>query len=348
MRRGLRVLEDGRGPDTQRWRARLIAELAWIRQRQRRYRDAERLCHEALAIGEAVGELRAQARASYTLDWALFELGRFDEATHSARALEIYRRLGDPEQEGRVLNNLGGLAYWRGRWQEAIELYEQAGICSERAGHAADRAFTDANVGEILSDQGRLDAAEVRLRRAQRVWNATGDRQGSAFAAMLLGRVAVRARRTEEGLALLNAAVADMERFRVDFYTDLARSLIAEGEALGGDPDRALELAQAHLASGSSYVSILRRVRGIALDRLGRRAGAEDELRLAVAAAHERDEDYDVALALDVLVAIGAATPLEAAERDAVFGRLGVVSLPATDSGARNGAATPLAGTASG
>ena len=198
MRRGLRVLEDVRGRDAQRWRARLIAELAWIRQRQRRYREAERLCREALKVGEAVGELRAQARACYTLDWALFELGRFDEATHSARALEIYRELGDPEQEGGVLNNLGGLAYWRGRWQEAIELYEQAGVCSERAGHAADVAFTDANVGEILSDQGRLDEAEAQLRRAQRVWNATGDRQGSAFAEHA-ARPRRRARRAHRG-----------------------------------------------------------------------------------------------------------------------------------------------------
>ena len=349
MRRGLRILEHVPGAGAQSWRARLIAELAWIRQRQRRYRDAERLCREALTVGEAVGELRAQARASYTLDWALFELGRFDEATYSARALEIYRELGDPEQEGRVLNNLGGLAYWRGRWQEAIELYEQAGVCSERAGHAADRAFTDGNIGEILSDQGRLDDAAAHLRRAHRVWNATGDRQGSAFANMLLGRVAVRAGRTAEGLDLLRAAVTDMERFRVDFYTDLARALIAEAEALGGDPERAIALAGEHLASGSSYASLLRRVRGIALARRGESAEAEEELRLALAAARERAEDYDVALALDALGAIGAADDRELSERAEILSRLGVVAAPAIAEPSTGGeAAGPLAVAAGG
>jgi class 3 adenylate cyclase/tetratricopeptide (TPR) repeat protein len=350
MTRGLRALEDSPARDAQRWRARLIAELAWIRQRQRRYGDAERLCREALRVGEAAGELRAQARASYTLDWALFELGRFEEATHSARALEIYRRLGDPEQEGRVLNNLGGLAYWRGRWQQAIELYEQAGACSERAGHAADLAFTYGNIGEILSDQGRLDEAARHLRRAHRVWTSTGDRQGSAFANMLLGRVAVRAGRTDEGLELLRSAVADMERFRVEFYAELARSLIAEGEALGGDAERALAIAEQQLASGSSYVSLLRRVRGLALIRLGEgEAAAHAELRPALAAARERGEDYDVALALAALASVDAATADELAERDEIFERLGVIAAAALASGGADGdAAAPLAATASG
>ena len=57
-----------------------------------------------------------------------------------------------------------------------------------------------------------------------------------------------------------------------------------------------------------------------------------------MAAARERDEDYDVALALDVLAAIGAANAVEHSERDEVFGRLGVVSVPAADAVRANGA----------
>ncbi|HLK44613.1 MAG TPA: tetratricopeptide repeat protein, partial [Acidimicrobiales bacterium] len=273
-------------------------------------------------------ELRAVARASYTLDWAMFELGRFDEATHSARALEIYRELGDPEQEGRVLNNLGGLAYWRGQWQRAIELYEQAGACSERAGHAADAAFTAGNVAEILADQGHLDEAATHLRRAQRVWTATGHRVGVAFANMLLGRVAVRAGRTAEGLALLTSTLADMRRLKIDFYAAFARALIAEAEALGGDAERAVALADQQLREGSSHVSLLRRVRGIALARLGEAARAEEDLREAVAAARERSEDYDIALALTALADLDAASVEQVAERDAIFERLGVVAVP--------------------
>jgi tetratricopeptide (TPR) repeat protein len=316
------------GGEARRWRARLIADLAWIRQRQRRYRDAERLCRAALSEGHAIGELPAQARACYTLDWALFEQGRSEEATYSPRALEIYRQLGDPEHEARVLNNLGGFAYWRGSWEEAIDLYRRAGECSARAGNAPDVAFTDANIGEILSDQGRLDEAAKHLRRAHRVWTSTGDRQGTAFANMLLGRLAVRADSPQEGIRLLNAAAADMRRFRVDYYAAFASALVAEGEALGGAAERALAIASELLDSGNSYVSLLRRARGIALARIGDRNRAERELEDAVATARGGDEDYESALALDALAALGPLEPARRRERDAIVERLGVIRLP--------------------
>ncbi len=327
-RRGLRALEPVRGPEARCWRARLVAELASIRQSQSRYREAERLCREALLEGEAAEELRAQARASYTLDWALFELGRYDEVRYSARALEIYRELGDPEEEGRVLNNLGGLAYKRGRWVEAIDLYRQAGACGERAGHYADLSYTDGNVGEILADQGHVEEAASHLRRARRVWIATGHRVGAAFATMLLGRLAARSGDTEEGLALLGEALADMERFHADFYAEFARGAIAEAEALGGDPVRACALVDEQLAPKGSYVALLRRVRGIALARLGDRDTSITELVLAAQAAREREEHYDVAAALDALASLGVADPSQLRERDEILARLGIVALP--------------------
>jgi class 3 adenylate cyclase/tetratricopeptide (TPR) repeat protein len=325
MRRGLRILEPVSNHEASTWRARLIAELAWIRQRQRRFGNAERLCREALTAAEEIGELRAQARASYTLDWALFELGRSAEATYSSRALEIYRELGDPELEAKVLNNLGGFAYWEGRWEEAVDLYGQAGACCERAGNPADVAFAECNRGEILSDQGLFDEAERLLRRAQRVWSSTGDRHRAAFASTLLGRLAVRVGRFEEGVRILETAAADMRQLGLDFYVDFARALVAEGEALGGDAQRGLAVADELLASGTRYALLLQRVRGIGLGRLGEREAALRELELAVTTARERGEDYELALALNALAALGPLDGGRAQERDAIFGRLGVI-----------------------
>ena len=88
-------------------------------------------CREAISEAEPVGELSALAHACYALDYALVESGRPDEATNSWRALEIYEQLGDPEHEFLVLNNLGGIAYWDDRWDDAVELYRRAAACAQ-------------------------------------------------------------------------------------------------------------------------------------------------------------------------------------------------------------------------
>jgi tetratricopeptide (TPR) repeat protein len=163
---------------------------------------------------------------------------------------------------------------------------------------------------------------------------------------MLLGRLAVRAGRAADGIAQLDAAVADMQRFGVDFYAEFAAALIVEGEALGGDAARAVALAEDQLASGSNHVSLLRRARGVALARLGELEPALAELERAVDAARENSEDYDEALALD---AIAAAAPDRASDlerRDLILRRLGVVAVPAIDG--TEVRPQPLATTASG
>ena len=176
-------------------RARLTAMLATLRQRQGRAAEAIALCEAAIGAAEATGEERAVAHACYVLDWALVESGRASEAGHSERALEIYRRLGDVGREAAVLNNAGGFAYRDGRWNDAMTLYLEGAEASARSGNAANAAFGDCNVGELLSDQGHWDEAESLLRRARQVWQATGYEWGVAYATAQLGRLSARAGR---------------------------------------------------------------------------------------------------------------------------------------------------------
>ena len=191
LMRGFRCIEAVEGDEATVWRARCARSWA-ASERQGRRAEAISTCRQAIAEAESVGELSALAHACYTLDYALVESGHPDEATHSWRALEIYEQLGDPEHEFLVLNNLGGIAYWDDRWDDAVDLYRRAGSCAERAGRPADAAFTDGNIGEILSDQGHLDEAEAHLQRARQVLRATGDRHWVPYADLLLARLTVR------------------------------------------------------------------------------------------------------------------------------------------------------------
>ena len=329
LTRGLRYIEGLQTTGATIARARIRSHLGGIRNRQGRWSQAVRVFRQAIADAEAVGELHALARACYGLDWALVQLGRPDEATHSGRALQIYEQLGDLEHEATVLNNLGMIAYFDGRWDEAIELYHRAGEASERAGVPADVAYTDCNVGEILSDQGRLDEAAAHLRRARRVWLATGELPSVAFVDMLLARLAVRRGGSHAGAAQLTAAADQLRRFGVDAYAEFGHALIAEAEAFTGDPSRALKLAREAIKQADQYRSLVERASGIALARLGRHDAAADQLAHALQAARERRAHYEIAATIDVLDAIDRANDSLRRERDAILARLKIDRLPA-------------------
>jgi class 3 adenylate cyclase/tetratricopeptide (TPR) repeat protein len=329
LNRGFRSLENVEGAEATAWRARMRSRLGGVRNRQGRWPEAIAACRQAITEAESVGELRALAHASYSLDWALVESGRRQEAIHSWRALEIYERLGDPEHEFDVLNNLGMFAYFDGLWEDAIALYRRAAACGERAGRPADAARVDCNVGEILSDQGHLDEAEIHLERVRRVWNATGERQAVAFADVLLGRVAVRRGESGAAVSMLESATAQLRRFDMHAYADFAQALIAEAEALAGDADRGLAIARRELRNASRQRPVLQRAVGVALARLGQPAAARTELLDALASARSNGFEYDIAATIDALDALSGARAELLMERDEILDRLKIVRLAA-------------------
>ena len=146
-----------------------------------------------------------------------------------------------------VLNNLGGFAYFDGRWQEAVDLYDRARVLRERTGNTVDAAIGTLNIGEILIDQGRLAEATVAVTEADRVWRAAGDRSAVAIAQMHLGRIAAHHgdfvtafERLGAARATLATAGAEADVVEIDLRT-------AECRLLAGDVDGAEALATATL-----------------------------------------------------------------------------------------------------
>jgi tetratricopeptide (TPR) repeat protein len=325
--RGLRQLE---GLDTREavtWRARTLARLAFYRWRQGRLRESEELCHRAIAEARPVGELEAEAYASWVLDVALFESGRQDLMGHSERALEIYRRLGNLEEEGNVLNNLAAFAAYRWRWDEAIELFDSAAKSRRRAGVHAGVAASEVNLGEIMLDRGLYEQASPHLDKARRLWRSTGERAGTAYATALLGRLASRTGRHEEALALLREATAELRSLGEQGYAEFAEALLAEAEAFGGDPDAALSVAHRLIPTADRTLPLLHRVIAIARTRL-QRGGAWEHVETSIAVARERDALYDLAAALDLSELTSEPDVERARERDEILTRLGVERLP--------------------
>jgi tetratricopeptide (TPR) repeat protein len=338
-RRGLAVLEGIDAPGVAEARAEHLVGIASMRHAQGRFEESISWCHRAIEEAEAAGSRRVVAHAAYLLDWLYDELGKPEEAPYPGLALTIYEELDDLSGQANVLNNLGMFAYFRGEWDEAIDLYERSRRARLELGDEINGAYGTANVAEILLDQGQLDEAGSRFRDALRVWRASGYRQGVAFAVVNLGKIASRQGRFDEAVRLLEEAKKGFEEVGFSSYVLDADARLAENDVFRGHPEAATERAEAAMRRAESMggmpvlAAVLHRVRAYARLQLADVAGAEEDAATSVQLARERNARFEVALGLEALARAWEATgtPIDAdtaSERDDILRALGVTAIP--------------------
>jgi class 3 adenylate cyclase/tetratricopeptide (TPR) repeat protein len=341
--RGLKALEGVSGTEAGRQRARLYAWYAAIRQGQGRYREVLRWCRRAIEEAEASGEREALAQAYFIMDWAHVDLGEPDEATNSQRALEIYEELGNRGTAATVLNNMGMFAYFRGAWDEAVDLYQRGHDMRLTIGDVVDAAMGPMNIGEILSDRGCLDEAETTFRDVLKVWQAAGRKEFVALTTSNLGRVASRSGRCDEAMAMFDDALGMYAEMGDDAEALEVEARVAECLMLQGSLDDALTATEASLKRAQTIgglppqLPLLHRVRGWALLQAGRTDEARRAFEDALGFARLRQADYEIGLTLHALAELGrltSARDLDAEEQSRdILGRLGVVSVPGVPRG---------------
>ncbi|MRX42210.1 AAA family ATPase [Agromyces sp. Q22] len=312
--------------------ARLNALNAQIRQLQEHMPAAVRLAEQAMVEAEASGEREALARSYQVLDAAYVMLGQSSKAVYGERALAIYEELGDLPGTAVVTNNLGGQAYWQGKWEDAVGFYARARDAFLRAGNEAEAATCGANIGEVLVSQARFDEAEDVLVPSVRVLRAHGLVDAAIFAEIQLARLQLL--RGDDG-AMERMVVIRAEAVRTGQVQSAIEAgiLVAHGLVLAGRPEDALDtLAETeHGAGGEAelYGSTIARTRALALAALGRTAEAREAVSGGLAQAREQGLAFEVAqlqlIEADLIEDPAAAEPIRA-EAERLLGELGVVS----------------------
>ena len=314
-RRGLRLLEGADSREARAARAAHLVGVASMRHAQGRVEESIEWCHRAIAEAESGDDPGVVAHASYLLDWLYDELGRPQDAPYPGRALAIYEELDDPVGQANVLNNLGMFAYFRGDWDEAVELYDRGRRARLRIGDAVNAAYGTANVAEIRLDQGHLEEAETRFREALRVWRSANYRQGVAFATANLGRLAARRGSHEEATERFGEARAEFRDVGFTGYVLDVETRMAENDVFAERPASAIERSDEVLegieAIGGmpALAAALRRIRGYAFAQRGEGDRAREELDQSLALGRERQARFEIALTLEAIARVERVEP---------------------------------------
>jgi tetratricopeptide (TPR) repeat protein len=279
------------------------------------------------------------AYACQQLDLAHSELGKLSNCVYSPRALAIYEELGNERGKGEALNQMGITAYWEGRWDEAVNLYERSLEAQRRAGSLVDDAVGLNNIGEIRSDQGRIGEAEQLLTAALRVWTGAGLRHGIGWATSNLARAAARDRRLDEAEERFDVARHILSGVGAEgmLLETMARQV--ELAVFRGDPSTALGLARdvacraTKLGGMANVLTLIQRMESYALCQSGDCRTGWQRLIENLADCGQRGADYDAALALEALARIAPKVGEDgseefAAQAKAIFDRLGVIATP--------------------
>ncbi|MCA1832112.1 MAG: AAA family ATPase [Actinomycetota bacterium] len=330
--RGLREADSSSAAD----RIRLRLAMAVARHRQGRYQACIQLCTATVSEAEAIGDRASLARAYFILHSSYADVGNPEADRYRALALPIYEELGDLIGQANVVSTLGVDAHAEGRWDEALEFYERSRTLRERAGHVVYAWVDQTNIGEILSDQGRLAEAEERFRDARRVLRAAHYSIGTAFATSLMGRAAGRAGRLDEAEQLLNEALDGFREIGAESFVLETQGRLAELSLLRGDHRGALNDATKTLEKATamggmtSLQALLHRVQGYALLQAGDDVLAQDAFDESLHLARRTRAAYELALTLEAWGRLARSTGRDPTryedEAHETFARLGVVA----------------------
>jgi class 3 adenylate cyclase/tetratricopeptide (TPR) repeat protein len=239
LRKGLLAVE---GPDDAPAHLELLRALAGTMYRQGRYGAALRTATELIELTEGTTHRQANAHAHDLVHTIHMTTGDPRRVEHRTQAVAVYEELGDVTGLAKALNNLGLDAYYECRWDDAVAYYERSRQCEEQDANDAGAAISDANIAEVLVDQGSYDEAFSRLNRALRTFQAEDFRIGVAEVLNLLGRLETRRGGLHEAQVYLTEARSLVQAMGAELLLPDVKVREAELALVGGRVDDAAAL----------------------------------------------------------------------------------------------------------
>ncbi|MEV1241910.1 tetratricopeptide repeat protein [Nonomuraea sp. NPDC050022] len=141
-----------------------------------------------LAAARAAGDVYGQAKMLNRLGLSLNDLGRYDDAVERfEEALEIWRRLGERGREAGSLRRLGLVSAARGDHEVAIARFTASIAMYRESGADRQAALGLMDLAGVLVAQGRGPDAVIHLEKARALLRGADDLYNRARVGIFLG-----------------------------------------------------------------------------------------------------------------------------------------------------------------
>lgn len=182
-----RALRTADHPDVPpRFRAEVLRTRGTLLRRVGRTNEAVDAHAEAIAVFRQAGARRQEARAKNSLAYALFVLGRFEDAIALALdAIRIDLAIGGRFQIAKTLSNIGQCYARLGDVQRGLAYLKRAREAHERYGDQDARADTLLCTAEVLLELGDVAAADTFVGDAGALTAVTGSAYDSVHEKIL-------------------------------------------------------------------------------------------------------------------------------------------------------------------
>ena len=191
----------------------------------------------------------------YTEGMFLVNLGFYHGRVNNAEAYEEYTRLAlerfrefdSPRAVAHALNNLAGAVAWHGRYDEALEAYDEALGHARALDWKRGQALILAGIGGVLLRTDRVEEGTRHYLQSLALAQEVGDAFMVTRHYLLLGEALVRAGRPADALSFLREAVARAETGGFDFELSTAWEHVSRAEEAQGRLGPALHALRRHI-----------------------------------------------------------------------------------------------------
>jgi len=216
--------------------------------------SARALFRSALAAADAEGDSVLRARALTWLGLTDSKQANYASAkSWGEQALALKQRLHLTRELPRSYNALGLIAYYQGRYDDALALLTSALDTARAVNDSVGITKAVANLGMVWTDLGDYARARTAYEQARDFMFATGDKRSGANALSNMGMLEIRVGNPTGAVQVLTVARAVFDTLDDAPGQESSLGQLAEAFAATGDPRLAFAYTDSALAVARRY-----------------------------------------------------------------------------------------------